>query len=221
MNIEVLGDHEAASRRAARLLAGWIAGATAARERCVVALSGGSTPGRTFQELARADVPWSRVHLFQVDERVAPAGNEARNLPAIREAFAAAGPVLHPMPVEAADLEAAARRHADELSALAGVPPVIDIVHLGLGADGHVASLVPGDPVLEITDRAVAVTGPYRGHRRMTLTLPTLNRARRRLWLVTGEGKAAALERFLAGDRSIPAGRVRAESTWLVTDRAC
>jgi 6-phosphogluconolactonase len=100
------------------------------------------------------------------------------------------------------------------------VPAVLDLVHLGLGPDGHTASLVPGDPVLAVTDRAVALAGPYQGHRRMTLTFPVLDRARRILWLATGAEKKPMLARLRAGDRSIPAGRVSSERALLLTDRA-
>src|SRR5258705_7493126 len=113
------------------------------------------------------------------------------------------------MPVEAPDLEAAASRYAETLWAIAGSPPVFDLVHLGLGADGHTASLVPGDPVLDVTDADVAVTRPYQGRRRMTLTFPIINRSRRVLWLVTGREKAGALVRLRNRDPSIPASCVR------------
>ena len=118
------------------------------------------------------------------------------------------------MPVEAGELEAAAAAYA------AGVPERIDLVHLGLGDDGHTAALVPGDPVLEVDDRLVALTGEYRGRRRMTLTYPALARAEQLLWLVTGADKADPLARLLAGDRSIPAGRVTAGRSLVVADRA-
>ena len=94
------------------------------------------------------------------------------------------------------------------------------LVHLGLGPDGHTASLVPGDPVLDITDADVAATGSYHGRRRMTLTFPTINRCRLVLWLVTGGEKAAALVRLREGDRSIPASRVRQDRSLVLADRA-
>ena len=124
------------------------------------------------------------------------------------------------MPVEAPDLEAAAKRYARALQEIAGSPPVLDLVHLGLGPDGHTASLVPGDPALEITDSDVAMTGLYQGRRRMTLTYPILNRSRRILWVVTGKEKAEMLARLRDGDRSIPAGRVRRDTAWMLADRA-
>jgi 6-phosphogluconolactonase len=125
------------------------------------------------------------------------------------------------MPVESPDLEAAAAQYALTLREIAGSPPVLDLAHLGLGPDGHTASLVPGDPVLDVTDADVAVTGrAYQGRRRMTLTYPMLNRSRRILWLVTGSEKVDMLARLRAGDRSIPAGRVSQDRALVLADRA-
>jgi len=127
---------------------------------------------------------------------------------------------MHAMPVEAADLDRAAGQYALTLQEVAGLPPVLDLVHLGLGPDGHTASLVPGDPVLDVTDADVAVTGPYQGRRRMTLTFPIINRSRRVLWLVTGGEKAGTLVRLRDGDPSIPASRVRQDRALILADRA-
>jgi 6-phosphogluconolactonase len=156
------------------------------------------------------------VAVFQVDERVAPEGDPDRNLTAIRAALPdAALDRLRPMPVDEADLEGATARYEEAL------PGRLDLVHLGLGADGHTASLVPGDAVLEVRDRRVAMTaGEYQGRRRMTLTYPALNAARRILWLVAGEDKRDALGRLLKGDRSIPAGRVESADSIVICDRA-
>jgi 6-phosphogluconolactonase len=177
-----------------------------------------------LRALASEDVPWPGVHVVQVDERVAPAGDPDRNLTHLRESLLAHAPLrpeqIHAMPVESADLEAAAREYAALLEEIAGSPPVLDLVHLGLGPDGHTASLVPGDPVLDVTDRDVAVTGVYQGRRRMTLTYPIINRSRRILWLVTGAEKAGMLTRLRDGDRSIPAGRVRRDQALVLADRA-
>jgi len=223
MKLEVLADAEAAARRAAELVAAEARAAAAARGRFALAVSGGHTPWRMLQLLAEEEVPWRAVHLFQVDERAAPAGHPDRNLTHIAESLrGAALPAgnLHAMPVEEPDLDAAAAGYARELEAVAGAPPVLDLVHLGLGPDGHTASLVPGDPVLDVGDVAVAPTGIYQGRRRLTLTFPTLDRSRQVLWLVTGSEKVGMLARLRAGDASIPAGRVRRDRALVVADRA-
>jgi 6-phosphogluconolactonase len=169
-------------------------------------------------------MPWKAVQVVQVDERLAPAGDPDRNLTHLRESLLSHAPLrleqIHAMPVEAPDLNAAAEQYAQTLRSLAGSPPVLDLVHLGMGPDGHTASLVPGDPVLNIDDRDVAVTGIYQGRRRMTLTYPAINRARRVLWLVTGGEKSGMLTRLKAGDTSIPAGRIRADHAVVLADRA-
>jgi 6-phosphogluconolactonase len=224
MKIEVLSDADAVARRAAVFIAAEACVGVAARGRFVMAVSGGHTPWVMLRALAGEDLPWERVHVFQVDERVAPAGDAERNLTHLRESLLAHAQLppsqIYPMPVEDDDLEAAAARYASTLHHLVGSPPVLDLAHLGLGPDGHTASLVPDDPVLSITDRDVALTGVYQKRRRMTLTYPTLNRARRILWLVTGEGKSAMLARLRAADASIPAGRIRQREALVLTDRA-
>ena len=221
--MEILADADAVARRAAVIIAAEAREAVGARGRFVVAVSGGHTPWLMLRALADEDVPWNGVHLFQVDERVAPAGHPDRNWTHLRESLLDHAPLrpdqVHAMPVESPDLEAAAIRYAQALGEVAGRPPVLDLVHLGLGPDGHTASLVPGDPVLEVTDADVALTGVYQGRRRMTLTYPVLNRSRRVLWVVTGGEKAGMLARLRAGDASIPAGRVRPENALVLADR--
>jgi 6-phosphogluconolactonase len=225
VKVEIRRDADAVARRAAGVVAADARAAVEERGRFTLAVSGGSTPGKMLRALAEEDVPWPGVHLFQVDERVAAAGDPERNLVRLRESLLEHAPLpeaqLHAMPVEDADLDAAVRRYAHTLAEVAGAPPVLDLVHLGLGGDGHTASLVPGDPVLDVEEVDVALTAsPYRGRLRMTLTYPLLARARRILWLVTGAEKAAALGRLRAADASIPAGRVRRDRALVLADRA-
>jgi 6-phosphogluconolactonase len=224
MELESCPDAASAAQRAAAIIATQARGAVASRGRFLLAVSGGETPGMMLRALAGEAVPWERVELWQVDERVVPAGDPRRNLVQLGAMLLESVPLppqqLHAMPVDAPDLDAAARRHDAELVSLAGVPPVLDCVHLGLGEDGHIASLVPGDPVLTVTDRSVAMTGPYGGTRRMTLTFPVLASARQVVWLVCGAKKAGMLGRLLAGDPSIPAGMFRAAGAVVVADAA-
>lgn len=225
MKVEILRDADAVARRAAALIAAEARAATAARGRFAVAVSGGSTPWQMLRALANEHVAWDRTDVFQVDERVAPGGDPERNLTHLRESLLSHVPLaeqrLHAMPVEDADLEGAALRYAGEMVEVMGSPPVLDVVHLGLGADGHTASLVPGDPVLEVADADVATTaGLYRERRRMTVTYPLLERARRVLWVVTGAEKREMLVRLREGDTSIPAGRVRRDRAVLLADAA-
>src|SRR5512143_81488 len=223
MNIEVLADADAVAREAAAVIAAEARAAVAARGRFIMALSGGQTPWMMLRALSTQDVPWDKVHVFQVDERVAPAGHQDRNVTHLRESLLTHAPLseehIYPMPVEAFDLEAAAAQYTGTLQKIAGSPPVLDLVHLGLGPDGHTASLVPGDPVLNLTDADVALTGVYQDRRRMTLTYPIINRSRRILWLVTGSDKAEPLARLVEADPSIPAGRVRQDQALLLVDR--
>jgi 6-phosphogluconolactonase len=224
MNIEVCADPDAVARKAAAIIAAEARGAVAARGRFVFAVSGGRTPWLMLQHLASEEVPWEDVHLVQVDERVAPAGHPDRNLTHLQESLLTRAPLrpeqVHPMPVEAPDLQAGAQSYASSLLEIAGSPPVLDLVHLGLGPDGHTASLVPGDSVLNVTDADVALTGTYQGRRRMTLTYPIINRSWIVLWLVTGSDKTGPLVRLVAADPSIPAGRVRQDHARVLADRA-
>jgi len=224
MKMEVLDDAEAVAHKAAAIIAAKARAAVAARGRFILAVSGGHTPWLMLRALAGEQVPWSAVHLFQVDERVAPSEDPDRNLTHINESLLTQVKLppgqLHAMPVEEQDLAAATIRYALTLREIAGAPPTLDLAHLGLGPDGHTASLVPGDPVLTITDADVALTGIYQGRRRMTLTYPALNRSRRVLWLVTGSEKVGMLARLRDGDVSIPAGRVRQDQALVLADRA-
>lgn len=215
MRIEVRPDAEAVAERAAALVAERARAAIADHGHFTFAVSGGHTPWAMFASLRGKDMPWEKVTIFQVDERVAPDGHPDRNLTHLRASLPSTATAnIRAMPVGADDLERAAEQYARSL------PEAFDLVHLGLGADGHTASLIPGDPVLDVMDRDVAVTGVYEGRRRMTLTYPVLERALNVLWLVTGEDKANVLRRLQAGDRSIPAGRVSAANALVIADEA-
>ena len=224
MQTEVLKDSHAVAARAAGIIAEQARAAVAARGRFLIAVSGGHTPWVMLRELANEEVPWEGVQVLQVDERIAPAGDPDRNLTHLRESLLSHAPIdathIYAMPVEEPDPSAAAAEYARTLEILAGSPPVIDLVHLGLGPDGHTASLIPGDPVLQVTDRDVAVTGVYQGRNRMTLTYPVINRARQILWVVTGEEKVKALSQLEKGDTSIPGGRIRREGALVLADEA-
>lgn len=214
-DLRVFEDAGELAAAAARHLASRARTAAASGGAVHLALSGGRSPWAMVAHLTSLSVPWERTTMWQVDERVLPAGDPGRNLTHLGEALGGQAARLRPMPVEEADLDAAAARYAR------GLPERFDVVHLGLGPDGHTASLVPADPVLGIDDRLVALTSaPYQGSRRMTLTYPALGRADEILWLVEGEDKRAALAALLAGDTSIPAGRVVAGRSLVMADRA-
>jgi 6-phosphogluconolactonase len=215
--LEVVADEKAAARRAAELIAARGEAAAAERGPFSLAMSGGRTPWAMLAILGELEqMPWPSTELFQVDERIAAPGSEERNLTHMVLGLSLEHQAaLRPMPVTQRDLDAAALEYEGAL------PERLDVVHLGLGADGHTASLVPDDPVLEVLDRRVAVTeGAYEGHRRMTLTYPALEQARHVIWLVTGEAKREALDRLLRSDPSIPAGRLRGEEMTIVADAA-
>jgi 6-phosphogluconolactonase len=224
MKIEVFSDSDAVASEAAKLIAKEARDAVAARGKFVMALSGGKTPWLMLRDLAHEDVPWNAVHVVQVDERIAPPGDPDRNLTHLRESLLTNAPLrpeqIHEMPVNSSNIESACMQYALTLEKIAGSPPVLDLVHLGLGPDGHTASLVPKDPVLDVKDADVALTGIYQGRQRMTLTYPIINRSRLVLWLVTGGEKVAMLPRLFTGDVSIPAGRVRASRAVVLADRA-
>jgi 6-phosphogluconolactonase len=223
VKIEVHPDDDWVAREGAAIIAADARAAVSSRGRFIMAVSGGRTPWLMLRALAREQLPWEHVHVVQVDERVAPAGDPDRNLTHLRESLLDHAPLppghIHAMPVDVPDLNRAASEYAAILQELAGTPPALDLVHLGLGADGHTASLVPGDPVLDVTGADVAVTRPYQGRRRMTLTFPMLNRSRRVMWLVTGREKARALVRLRDRDLSIPASRVRQDRALILADR--
>jgi len=224
MKIDVLADADSVARAAASMIAEKARSGVAARGRFIMAVSGGRTPWMMLRALSNQDMPWEKVHVVQVDERVAPSGHQDRNLTHLYDSLLMHAPLpmdhIYAMPVEASDLKASAAQYAARLQELAGSPPVLDLVHLGLGPDGHTASLLPGDSALDATDRDVALTGLYQGRRRMTLTYPILNRSRCILWLVTGSEKAGMLARLRDGDQSIPAGLIHREQAIVLADRA-
>jgi len=224
MQVEILPDADAVAARAAQVIAAAARAAVAARGRFALAVSGGHTPWVMLRRLAAEDVPWPGVEVFQVDERIAPDGDAERNLTHLRESLRAAplsAAQVHAMPVDDADAALAARRYAAQLRDVCGSPPVLDLVHLGLGPDGHTASLVPGDAVLSVYAVDVAPTaGKYQNRRRLTFTYPILDRARQILWVVTGAEKVDALRRLRAADASIPGGRVRQARALVLADRA-
>jgi 6-phosphogluconolactonase len=217
IDLEVPGDEKAAARRAAELIAA--TGRTAVTEHNTfsLAMSGGRSPWAMLAILGQLEeMPWAETELFQVDERIASPGSEDRNLTHMVLGLSMDHQaMLRPMPVTQRGLEGAAGNYENTL------PDPLDCVHLGLGPDGHTASLVPGDPVLDVADRRVAITETaYQGHQRMTLTYPALDSARKVVWLITGHDKAEALAKLRAGDRSIPAGRVENDNMIIVADEA-
>ena len=225
IEVEVRPIDELAEATATRIAEG-LRPALDERGRAVLGLSGGLTPIPMFAELAAMDLPWDRIDVVQVDERVAPDRDPERNLTAISSAFVEHGRLpasnLHAMDVTADDLDDAAARYSRTLDRLApgldGGPPVVDVMQLGIGPDGHTASLVAGDAVLDVVDRWVAVTGPYQGRRRLTLTYPALDAARSLVWMIEGADRAPQVARLVAGDVEIPAGRVEGGRAVVVSD---
>jgi 6-phosphogluconolactonase len=224
MQLEVLRDAETAAARAASVIATQAQAACQARGIFLLAVSGGHTPWVMLRMLAKEGVPWAAVHVFQVDERIAPAGDPDRNLTHLKESLLENAPLdpthIYPMPVESPDPVAAAAEYAMTLRKIAGSPAVLDLVHLGLGPDGHTASLIPGDPILQVLDSDIGVTGFYQGRKRMTVTYPVINRARQILWVVTGTEKVKPLGQLLDADASIPGGRIRRDNALVLTDQA-
>jgi 6-phosphogluconolactonase len=209
--VVVLPSEEEVARHAAHFICERVRIGVDERGSFSLALSGGRTPARMLELFGdEEDVPWGAVDVYQTDERICALGDPDRNLSLLEEALPKAR--IHPMPVDDEDVAAAGQRYAAEL------PDRLDLVHLGLGEDGHTASLVPNCGALKIRDRDVAISREYNGHRRMTLTYPAIDRAREVLWVVTGDDKIEALEQLLSGDESIPAARVRTPAQTVMTD---
>lgn len=221
LEIEILPDNTALAARASELVAERLAKAVTDRGRATLAVSGGNTPAAFLAQLAQKDLRWEAIHVFQVDERVAPPGDPERNLTGLQAAFLDRVPMppgnVHPMPVNDPDLEAAAAAYADEIRKVAGPEGRLDVVHLGLGDDGHAASWPPGDPVIDAASD-VALVGPFNGRVRMTLTPLAVNRAGWIVWLIAGAAKAAVLPRLLAGDQALPASHVRRTDAIVLAD---
>ena len=224
MRVTVASSPTAAAAVAAEAVAAAITAAVNSRGSSAIALSGGQTPWQMLEALRDHALPWNALHVFQVDERAVPLDDERRNGRRIRELLCrpAALPAaqFHTMPAENPALDVASAEYGRTLARHAGDPPTLDLVQLGLGPDGHTASLVPGDPLLERVGLEVGVSIPYQDTRRLTLTFAPLNRARHILWLVTGESKAAMLRRLVTGDPAIPAGRVARAQAHVVADAA-
>lgn len=216
--------HEPAdwAHAAAEIIADAIAGSIDERGSCTFGVSGGNTPAPVFADLAGRNIEWGKVTIVQVDERISDLASGSRNLVGVQKAFAGVPVSWLLLPVDdllaGADVDEACSGFEDRLEDLSGSPAVLDVVHLGLGDDGHTASLVPGDPILDVADRSVAITGEYQGTRRLSLTFPVLNRARKIVWLVAGAGKSGPLQMLLEHDESIPAGRIEAGESIVVAD---
>ena len=223
MMIEILENADLAAIKAASIIAEEARKSVALRGCFILAVSGGKTPWKMLRALADEDVPWEGMNILQVDERLAPEGHPDRNMTHLHESLSGVIPLLagriHAMPVEEKVPEAVAAAYAQTISEIAGSPAIIDLIHLGLGPDGHTASLIPGDPVLDVTDRDVALTGIYQGRHRLTLTYSVINRARKILWLITGGEKNEMLQRLLESDFSIPAGRISQEHAMVLADK--
>jgi len=227
MEIKVLANDDAVAKAAAGVIAAQAREAVAARGVFTLAVSGGKTPWAMLKDLASEEVPWAQVHVFQIDERIAPEGDPDRNLTHLHESLLGNAPIpkenIHAMPVNAADPVEGAKEYERVLQEICGNPPTLDMAHLGLGPDGHTASLVPNDPVLEVTDRDVALTDPvhlYQDRRRMTLTYPMINRSRKIMWLATGAAKIPMIVKLKVADHSIPGGRIDQTNALLLTDTA-
>ena len=221
LEIEVLPTADAVAARAAAIIERSVREDIARAGRATLAVSGGRTPWIMLQALAASALDWKRIDFFQVDERVAPADHTDRNAThaaaALGAAMRKAPRSFHWMPVEGDDLDAAASDYATQLRAASGSPPVLGTVHLGLGVDGHTASIFPGSPLFD-SAADVAVAPAHLGRVRMTLTLPTLNRARRIVWVVTGRDKVEALAGLMSGDPSIVGSRIRRMGALVIAD---
>lgn len=219
LHLEILADPEALARR----VADWLLTAAAGSEkRLAVALSGGSTPRRLYELLSgppyRETFPWVRTHWFWGDERFVPHDSPESNYRMVREAMLARAPVptanIHPIPTEGLTPEEAALSYEHKLNGFYGAPtlnpdrPLFDATLLGLGPEGHIASLFPGTAVLSERLRWVGAVIGAKPEPRITLTYPALESSRAIAFLVTGAAKRPVLERLLKGDQSLPAAHL-------------
>ncbi|MBC6368004.1 6-phosphogluconolactonase [Algoriphagus sp. AK58] len=223
MTTEIYSNPEEVAEKAAKHIEEKIRTAILTKGSFSMAISGGKTPWEMMKILVKAKLRWEKVNIFQVDEREAPDGHADRNLTQLFHCLEGSGILtrvnIFPMHVIAENLEEEANEYAQTLREVTG-DGILDLVHLGLGADGHTASLIPGDPVCEVTDKDIAVTEqPYQGRLRMTMTYPILNRAKEILWVVTGEEKADMLKKLLNQDPGIPAGKVNPENAFIIADQ--
>jgi 6-phosphogluconolactonase len=223
MKIHIEADADDLALEAAAWIGEQARRAISERQAFSLALSGGRGPHGLFEALAREKIAWERVHLFQVDERAAPLESPERNFRAIVALLVDRVSIpceqLYPMPVAREDLQAAAADYAATLARVLGPGRVLDLVHLGLGEDGHTASLLPGDPAPE-SGAPVIVSMEYQGLRRLSLNYHVLSSARQRCWFVTGAAKSEVLPRAVDGDPGIPAGRIEREEAWFFVDQA-
>lgn len=220
MPLSIWPDPETACLEAARSMTRTLEAVLRERDQAVLAVSGGSTPWPMLATFFKSPLPWPRIHLFQVDERLVSPKSPERNWSHLVPLLPP-GIQCHPVPSDpSAQGDDLARLYEAELIRISGNPPRIDLIHLGLGGDGHTASLAPGHAVLAIEDRWVASVGAFHGEARLTLTRPTLNRAVHRLWLACGSDKQEALARWIARDPAIPAGRVGSREDPFFCDQA-
>jgi len=210
-------DPQTASETTAREIAAVVRSAVEQGGVANIALSGGNTATSMLAALSRQEVPWARVHVYQVDERVAPDGDANRNATALTAELLDAVPLpsgnIHLLPVTATNLD-------DAASAFGARLPRFDVVHLGMGNDGHTASWPPGDPVIEVRHQPIAVVGPFNGHLRMTVTPAVTSPSHLIVFLIVGVSKREPLAAMLAGDPAIPASHVPRERTVVHVDRA-
>lgn len=224
MEIRTFQSADQVAKEAASYIADRIRENIARKGHFTFAISGGRTPWAMIKELAKEDLPWEKTFLFQVDERIAPDTHPDRNLTQLFKVIEGSKLVLRlnifPMRVNAEDLSEACADYESHINRMTGNGK-LDLIHLGIGTDGHTASLVPDDPILEVMEKGVDITGnAYQGRLRMSLTYPLINQAEKILWVITGEEKAEMLNRLLHKDQSIPAGKIDQHHAIVLTEES-